>query len=668
MTQSPWLSAATAALLGIAAAGAGSSAPPIVRGNGLAPFGAADRSDPGGLEALRGAPAVVLLHHGEIWPMDPPRREAALMRVERRVRILTEAGALAFGQVVIPTSPTLRLVSFEGSTITPAGDVLALTPDAVYSGRDDELGDHVTAVFPRVSVGATLVYQYEIRYQTRLDIEPWFFQEGIPVLDSQLRYHLPPAVEIGIWRRIAPDLEPSYQERSHDRTLVFRIKNLPAVTGAPFAPPFADRASQVVVSPRYLIDGMARRPLLDCWETAAAWYGRVYDAVAPPHRSIRRDVVQRLLAGEGLAAAGEADAPMSGAESLYRFVRDQIATSERQGIWLPPDASLERVLATRRGSAVEKALLLETLLREAGLKPRRVWAGDRSVREVDPELPSPMQLEKLLLSLEVRGTALFLDPSDPRLPFGHLAPENEGVWGIPVDPARAVPFRLPLAPADRNQRRALLELAIDADGLLHGDGELVFSGHHALPARSLGENPGRRVAPWLEWLSEAFDDFLIEDLQVEVAAQEQHVALRWQMTQRPRSTPTDRVEVFVNRPELAAIWPERIDAERSLPVLLPFAGRDELELRLTWEEGLTPDRLPKAVELDNAVGRLRSRLTTNADEKRLVYQRTFAIHERDVAGVAITDLRELLAAKQQSEAETLVLLRSVPGECPKRLE
>jgi hypothetical protein len=592
--------------------------------------------------------------------MDPPRRETALMRVERRVRILTEAGALAFGQLTIPTSPTLRLVSFEGSTITPDGDVIALVPEAIFSGRNDELGDHVTAVFPRVGVGATVVYRYEIRYATRLDIDPWFFQEDIPVLDSELRYHVPPTVEAGVWRRIAPDLA-LHQARDRDRMLAFSMKNLPAVPSAPFSSPLADRASQVVIFPRHVIDGTARRPLLDSWETAASWYGRVYDEVAPLGRSIRRDLVQRLLADE------TRNDPLSRAQSLYRFVRDEIATSEQRGIWLRPESSLERVLATRRGSAVEKALLLESLLREAGLRPRRAWVGDRTVREVDPELPSPMQLEKLLLSLELQGTTLFLDPSDRRLPFGHLAPENEGVWGIFVDPRRAAPFRLPVAAADGNHRRLLLQLALDARGRLQGDGELVFAGHHALLAKGFGDSTAQRYAAWLAWLREGFDDFLVEGLVIEVRAEEQYVALRWEMAETPESKPSERAEMFVNRPDLPAIWPARLDAERSLPVLLPFAGRDELELRLGWEADFTPDRLPSTVELDNAAGSLRTRLTMNPGEAQMVYRRTFAIRQREVAADALDALRELLAAKQQSDAETLVLARR-REECSKSSE
>jgi hypothetical protein len=115
--------------------------------------------------------------------------------------------------------------------------------------------------------------------------------------------------------------------------------------------------------------------------------------------------------------------------------------------------------------------------------------------------------------------------------------------------------------------------------------------------------------------------------------------------------------MFVNRPDLPAIWPARLDAERSLPVLLPFAGRDELELRLGWEADFVLDRLPSTVELDNAVGSLRTRLTMNPGEARMVYRRTFAIREREVAADALDALRELLAAKQQSDAETLVLAR-----------
>ncbi len=164
---------------------------PVIADNARA--GAA-RGSKGEVVKLDGAPAVVLLQSGEVWPMDPPRRAESVMHVLRRVRILNEAGAVKNGQVRIPTSPALRLTRFEGSTTTPDGEVLALPPDAIFSGRPDELGGLVTAVFPRVGIGAALEYRYEIRYASRLDIDPWFFQEDIPVLESELRYHVPSSI------------------------------------------------------------------------------------------------------------------------------------------------------------------------------------------------------------------------------------------------------------------------------------------------------------------------------------------------------------------------------------------------------------------------------------------------------------------------------------------
>jgi hypothetical protein len=334
---------------------------------------------------------------------------------------------------------------------------------------------------------------------------------------------------------------------------------------------------------------------------------------------------------------------------------------------LQSDSSLERVLVTKRGSATEKTLLLESLLRETGLAPRRVWAGDRNVREVDPALPNPMQVEKLLLSLESEATTLFLDPSDRRLPFGCLLPENEGVWAVPVDPSRALPLRLPVTTADHNGRDARIELAFDAEGRLSGRGEVVFSGHHALYGRSLGDTVGQRHRAWVEWLAGAFGDLRIEGLHVEESSLEQRLVLRWEMAQPPDLPPNGRADLIVNRPALAAIGPPQVDGGRTVPVVLPFAGRDELEVRVTWERELRPDRLPSEVDLRNAVGSLRSRLTLEPSERRLIYRRTFALDERDIGPEALGQLRALLAAKQSSDVETLGLVRS-GHQCSRRFE
>ena len=99
------------------------------------------------------------------------------------------------------------------------------------------------------------------------------------------------------------------------------------------------------------------------------------------------------------------------------------------------------------------------------------------------------------------------------------------------------------------------------------------------------------------------------------------------------------------------------------PVVLPFAGRDELEVRVTWERGFEPDRLPAEIDLHNLVGSLRSHLEVSPAERWLAYQRTFAIDQREVASNSLDSLRELLAAKLRSDADTIGLARR-DSRCP----
>jgi hypothetical protein len=601
------------------------------------------------------APAIVLLHHGEIWPMDPPRRSETVVRVRRRLRIQTAQGALEQGLVVlVPVGATVRLTSFEGSTTTSDGDVLPVGPKAILDGRHDDLsGDGVIVVFPRVGVGATLDYSYELRYATRFDVHTWFFQERLPVLDSQLRYHLPPSIKVRVWRRTSPDLE--LHEAWNDEpgpTLTLRMKSLPPIADLPFASPFADRASQAVVLPTYVTEGAERRALLADWENVTDWYRPVYAAAATLPRRLRRGLLHHLL--------GDVpdDDPLERARSLYRFVRDEIATSLSRGITPQSGASMERVLTTRRGSAVEKALLLGELLDAAGLQARLVWAGDRGVREVDPELPDPLQLQKLLVSLDMEGAERFLDPSDRRLPFGHLLPENEGVWGVFVDGGRASPFRLPATPPEQNRRRVLLDLAVDAGGRRHGTGELYLSGHHALLGRDLGSELADRYRAWFAWLQGTFAGFFVERVYLAESEEEQRLSLRWEMTERMELDGVDRVEMIGSTALPDPTAPEQLSGDRILPVMLPFAGIDEHEVNLAWTSDWTPDGLPVEIDVANAIGSVRSRIDFDREARSFAYRRIFSLHQRDVAAGALDALRELLGAKRRSDSEKVELVRT----------
>jgi hypothetical protein len=152
------------------------------------------------------APAVILFSKGELHMMDPSRQElSSELVVSMRVKILTEAGK-EHGNVKVVHSGGVRLQGFEGRTILPDGTVVAVPKDATFKRTTSRARRfYVTSVaFPAVQVGAILDYRYSVKWDSIFFLEPWFFQQRVPVLHSEIVYEVPPHLKVRVWPGCGP--------------------------------------------------------------------------------------------------------------------------------------------------------------------------------------------------------------------------------------------------------------------------------------------------------------------------------------------------------------------------------------------------------------------------------------------------------------------------------
>lgn len=111
------------------------------------------------------------------------------------------------------------------------------------------------------------------------------------------------------------------------------------------------------------------------------------------------------------------------------------------------------------------------MLEAVGIDARLAWAADRRRGQIDLKLPNPGWFDRALVMALVDGQVSALDPSDRALPFGKLQHGYEGTPVLVHDPLRPRQVMLPETPFERNVKRAVLDLALDAGGRLAGTGE-----------------------------------------------------------------------------------------------------------------------------------------------------------------------------------------------------
>jgi transglutaminase-like putative cysteine protease len=546
------------------------------------------------------APAVVLIKRGEFLMAGFGQKsvsESSFLHLQVRLKILTEEGK-SNGEVAITHSDFQRLHGFHGRTILPDGRVLPVSSDAKFVRKTSRsLKTFTTAVaFPAVQVGAIVEYEYELWFDSIFFLEPWYFAEEVPVRYSEITFKTPLTVAAQAWSRGPARVKI---QRQTDRTSNGYItkawaENVPSVPDDAYGPPYQDLAAQMLMVPTSFTTEYVHTSLLESWPKTCEMIGRIYDTV-------KRKDGDAAKTARALAPAGS---PHQRAETLYRFVRDQIEDDGYIGVTTDGERSVGKVLDQHKGDRAEKALLLQAMLAAVKIDAQLVWAADRDRGAIDPALPNPRWFDTVLVRVELDGRKVYLDPTDRALAFGHLRPGHEGTPALVFDTKKPEGIVLPQTPYDQNLERAEI------------------------------------------------------DLKAVAAPEEEKVTLTWSLAQREDEVLGDEVTLLPSAPlgPFAQILVQPAASRRS-GVAFDYPYRQEVELRLHWPEGWKVESTPKENNLAGKAGGLSLDVESKPAERTLICTRRLDLTQRRFDTSAEYEaVRSLFADVEKSDAQRVVLV------------
>ena len=592
---------------------------------------------------------MVLFEKAELRFMKYPQEVSSYLKVRTRLKILKEEGK-KYGEVAIPHSSFRRLTEFEGRTVLPDGRELPVAEDAVFRERRSRARKtFVTkAAFPAVEVGAILDYAYTLRWDSISYLAPWYFNNRIPTLLSEITYIKPGNMSLQPWavRTGRPDF--MHEEKNHPLGVRLRVwmEDLPDVPDEPHSFPFADLASRFMLVPKEVRASGTRWPVLDSWRTVCEDFeGSLYVVARRKARQAKK---------RAAALAGAHKTARDKAAAIYAFVRDEIQTDDDGWLYTSKDSSADRILNDKQGYYADKAILLQAMLEGIKIKSTLVWAADRREGRIDLSVANPWWFEKVLVMLDDGQT--FLDPSDRRLGFGHLSPHLEGTQAV-VHHKKPEIVTLPETAFDHNARQARLALTVDAEGQLAGTGSLRMTGHSAWRVLRWKDDDEATAAAWKEWLEGRFTDFEVHDVTIEEFLDERRVEVGWRVVQHEEEVLGDEVSLKPSLP-LGPIEQPFALAARRTPVQFTFANRDQLKLSLSWPEGWEVEALPEAMRFTSDAGELESAVEVDEATRSLTYSRRFDVVLRELATKELyPQVRGLYGAAESHDAQALVLVR-----------
>ena len=498
-------------------------------------------------------------------------------------------------------------------------------------------------------MGAILDYWYELRWDSWWYLDPWLFQESIPTLRSEIVYHLPEYLGFQGWQRdpTRVGIEREIVKTGRGRDVKVWVENAGPVLDEPYSFPDIDLTARFILVPT----AYAGDPLLHSWRFTCDF---VQDQIY--NDALRGDGAVRRKAKELTRELPDAVAK---ANEVYRFVRDEIETLHWPGVLLGPDRNTGVVLEEGRGDYAEKALVLRSMLQALKIRTELVWVADRAEGIIDTELPTFTWFDSMMLRVELPSETVYLDPSSRNLPFGHIDPGYEGTQALLFDPKKPEVVTLPVSAANDNERSAQIDLQVDAEGRLHGSGNLVLTGHRALWSSRRREAGEALDEDWLDWLEDKYPGFEISDVTAEESISDGEARITWSMAQREEEVLGDEASLTLARPFGPATQPFGLPAaRRRTPVRFAAARRDHSEVTISWPEGWELDVTPGQIRFDDAVGALEILVEVDEEQRQLTYRRAFEVRGNQFfERHEYTALRTLYGEAAKHDAQSLVLAR-----------
>jgi transglutaminase-like putative cysteine protease len=647
-----------------------------------------------------GAAAVILADVGHLY-----FAENLDMVFERhtRVKILTEGG-YEWGTVTIPyraADRTQLVTNIQGRTYRPAdGDrvqIDEMTRNSIFDENVDGEWKQIRFTLPALQPGAVIEYRYRVVSKDPVLVPDWAFQTGEPVLWSEFRADIPELFRyVSAYQgEIKPDVaeqEPysrrmswivdlprsamySYRNTGQASTDVHGVKsrwvmrNVPALRWEPYMTTPEDFRAKIrfelaefgrtstptvqVTTPSGTVSVpgtvLPVKQVMTSWEQLAEELmdSRLFGKQIGDHRAVRD---QARVIVEGITD------PLRRTKAIYDYLRTTMVWTGQRGVLL--DQDLDEALRARSGDSPEIALLLVSMLREAGLEAYPVIMSTRNHGQVLSVYPLLSQFNHVLAYVEVDSAGYLLDATDSKRPFPLLPSEALNGTGFLV--RHPDPGWVTIAPVDDYWHRRTLDVALDASGTLTGTVRATEGGYSALESRGALEDAETPAAFVREALLDAASGALVDSCSVTDEADTLELAAAFSA---PGYAQVAGDFIYLNPTALGRFGENPLRRpERAFPVDLIYPRRQHYNVLLRLPEGYAVQEVPRSVRIrlpgDSAI--YQRLLDVQDGELRMEIQ--VVIRQTVFEPERYGDIRQFFERIVATEAEQVVLKRVTAPE------
>ncbi len=387
---------------------------------------------------------ALILFARESMEITPDNRE--ISGCHYAVKILNQRGKEDFSEAKIEYDSTYEKVELEfARVIKPDGSMVEvgerhLRDVSKYLNFPLYSNARVLIIsFPEIGEGAVIEYKFRIVRSELLAgkefVAHYPVKSSEPVLRADFSLRLPAGREAKIKLLNEPfndsgaKLAPAV-ERDED-SVVYRwsFRSIPQIIPEPQMPPSAE------INPSVLISSFSS------WREIYDWWDALSRDKTVSDEAVRRKVKELLR---------KCRSDEEKARAVYNYCAGQIryvAVEYGQAGYEPHNAG--DIFRNKYGDCKDQAVLLVTMLREAGLKAWLVLIPTQDTYNLNPDFPAVI-FDHCIAAVDLNGGPVFMDPTAETCSFGDLPPADQARRVLVFRSAGCEIAETPLFPAAHN--------------------------------------------------------------------------------------------------------------------------------------------------------------------------------------------------------------------------
>lgn len=412
---------------------------------------------------------ALILACDEDIEITPDNRQVSTMHY--LLKILNDRGKADFSETGIDYDSTYEKVELEyARTIRPDGSVAEVGTRHIrdvsrYMNFPLYSNARVFIIsFPEIAAGVAIEYKFKI-YRSQLINKKDFIlayplQTAEPVLSANFSLSLPPGYSLRLktinsqYNDFGAVTDPVRQDKDGRQLYQWQFKNIPQVIPEPQMPP------SVRINPAILLSTFKE------WAQVYQWWHDLSKDRIKADQAIK-DKVRELTKDK--------TSPQDQARAIYNFCAREIryvAVEYGQAGYQPHQA--EDIFRNKYGDCKDQAVLLVTMLKDAGLPAFLVLIPTDDCYELMPDFPSVL-FDHCIAMVRLDGQDIFLDPTAQTCSFGDLPPADQGRRVLVFAEDGFKIQQTPEFSAGHNSVKQELNIRIDKDEKLSAE-KSVFTG------------------------------------------------------------------------------------------------------------------------------------------------------------------------------------------------